>query len=76
MARKHDTLVAYSRARRGRGATGRWYYLERVAANGETLSCVRYTSRAGRNLALRRVLSAEPFLYVERRGPSSPPKQK
>jgi len=71
MAAKHDTLIAYSRARRGRGGAGRWYYLERVAANGETLSCVRYASRTGRNLALRRILAAEPFLFVERRGPTT-----
>lgn len=69
MKKRPDRLIAYSRPRRGKHATGRWYYLEREAANGETLSSVRYASRAGRNQALRRVLEREPDCLVSRFGP-------
>lgn len=72
MPKKPDTLLAYSRPKRGSGAPGRWYYLEREAANGETLFTVRYTSRAGRNLALNRILETEPTLLVRRYGPNEP----
>lgn len=74
MAPRPDTLVAFSRPRTGKGAEGlRWYYLQRVAANGELLTSTRYASRQGRNAALRRLLHADPFLYVKRLGPSAPP---
>lgn len=71
MAKRPDTLVAFSRARElGRGAPGqRWYYLQRLAANGEILTSTRYGTRQGRNAALRRILEAEPRLRVERLGP-------